>query len=125
MKLLVVDDSPIDRLLLRRVLSKAFPDVVLRVVGADLKEFEEAVEEGAWDLLVADYSLGWADGFDVMNTVRRRWPKCRAILLTVMPSDRLFSRAMSGGFDACLTKNASLEHLTMAVRSALEDADLG
>ncbi|HEY2106149.1 MAG TPA: response regulator [Candidatus Binataceae bacterium] len=125
MRLLVVDDSPIDRLLLTRALSAAFPDAFLRVVGSSMKEFEDAVEEGPCDLLVADYSLGWADGFGVMDTVRRRWPKCRAILFTVMPSDRLFSQAMSAGFDACLTKSSSLEHLTLAVQSALAGTDIG
>lgn len=123
MRLLIVDDSPIDRLLLTRSLTKAFPHARLRVVGSTIKEFEDAVEEGPCDLLVADYSLGWADGFGVLNTVRRRWPKCRAILFTVMPSDRLFSRAMSAGFDACLTKSSSLEHLTMAAKTALAAVD--
>ncbi|HEV3111976.1 MAG TPA: response regulator [Candidatus Binataceae bacterium] len=124
MRLLVVDDSPIDRLLLTRALTSAFPDAYLRVVGASMKEFEAALEEDPCDLLVADYSLGWADGFGVMDTVRRRWPKCRAILFTVMPSDRLFSQAMSAGFDACLTKSSSLEHLTLAVKSALAGGDV-
>jgi CheY-like chemotaxis protein len=63
MRLLVVDDSPIDRLLLTRALTSAFPDAYLRVVGASMKEFEAALEEDPCDLLVADYSLGWADGF--------------------------------------------------------------
>jgi DNA-binding NarL/FixJ family response regulator len=119
MRLLVVDDSPIDRLLLTRALTNAFPDASLRVVGSNMKEFEDAVEEGPCDLLVADYSLGWADGFEVIRSVRLRWPDCRAILFTVMPSDRLFSQAISAGFDACLTKSSSLEHLTLAVEGIL------
>jgi DNA-binding NarL/FixJ family response regulator len=108
-----------DRLLMTRALSRAFPHADLRVVGTTLKEFEDAVEEGPCDLLVADYSLGWADGFEVLRSVRQRWPKCRSILFTVMPSDRLFSLAMSAGFDACLTKSNSLEHLTLAAESIL------
>ncbi len=119
MRLLVVDDSPIDRLLLTRALTRAFPGAHLRVVGSSMKEFDDAVEEGPCDLLVADHSLGWADGLEVLRSVRRRWPNCRAILFTVMPSDRLFSQAMSAGFDACLTKSNSLEHLTLAAESIL------
>src|SRR5215813_15081111 len=71
MRLLVVDDSPIDRLLLTRALTNAFPEANLCVIGSDIKEFEAAVEEAPCDLLVADYSLGWADGFEVMRGVRR------------------------------------------------------
>ncbi len=123
MRLLVVDDSPIDRLLLTRALTKAFPDANLRVVGSSMKEFEEAVAEGPCDLLVADYSLGWGDGLEVLRSVRGRWPHCRAILFTVMPSDRLFSQAMNAGFDACLTKSNSLEHLTLAAESILAAAE--
>ena len=119
MRLLVVDDSPIDRLLLTRVLGNAFPEATLRVVGSTKIEFQAALEDDEYDLLVADYSLGWADGFEVMRSVRQRWPDCRAILFTVMPSDRLFGQAVSAGFDACLTKSSSLEPLTVAVEGAL------
>jgi DNA-binding NarL/FixJ family response regulator len=31
---------------------------------------------------------------------------------------------MSAGFDACLTKSSSLEHLTLAVKSALAGGDV-
>ena len=82
-------------------------------------EFLATLEETECDLIVADYSLGWADGFEVMRSVRERWPECRAILFTVMPSDQLFARAMSAGFDACLTKSPDLEALTLAVHGAL------
>jgi DNA-binding NarL/FixJ family response regulator len=119
MRLLIVDDSPIDRLMLTRGLSRAFPHADLCAVGSNQREFQAALEEGECDLLVVDYSLGWADGFDVMSSARRRWPNCRAILFTVMPSERLFSQAMSAGFDACLTKSGSLEPLAFAVESAL------
>ncbi len=119
MRLMVVDDSPLDRLRLTRSLSAAFPDARLSVVGSSLSEFQDALEDAECDLVVADYSLGWADGFEVMRSVRQRWPQCRAILFTVMPSDRLFTQAMSAGFDACLTKSNSMEPLTVAVEGAL------
>jgi DNA-binding NarL/FixJ family response regulator len=119
MRLMVVDDSPLDRLLLTRSLSAAFPDARLSVVGSSLSEFQDALEDAECDLVVADYSLGWADGFEVMRSVRQRWPQCRAILFTVMPSDRLFAQAMSAGFDACLAKSSSMEPLTFAVEGAL------
>jgi DNA-binding NarL/FixJ family response regulator len=122
MRLLVVEDSPIDRLLLTRCLANAFPNAMLRVVGSSITEFQAALEEEGCDLLVADYSLGWADGLEVMRSVRQRWPECRAILFTVMPSDRLFNQAMSAGFDACLTKSGSLEHLRLAAEAALASA---
>jgi CheY-like chemotaxis protein len=124
MRLLVVDDSPIDRLLLTRTLTKAFPEACLLPVGSSMEELQQAVDEAPCDVLVADYSLGWADGFEVMATVRKRWPNCRAILFTVMPSDQLFAQAIGAGFDACLTKGNSLEHLTLAVAGILADTDL-
>jgi DNA-binding NarL/FixJ family response regulator len=126
MKFMVVDDSPIDRLIIKKGLATAFPDASLCVIGASRTEFQNTLEKTeydllktGYDLLVADYSLGWADGFEVMRKVRERWPECRAILFTVMPSDRLFAQAMSAGFDACLTKSPDLEALTLAVRGAL------
>ncbi len=123
MKLLIVDDSPIDRLLLTRALGNAFPGVTLCAVGSSLQEFEAAIEHEQCDVVVVDYALGWGDGFEVIRSVRKRWPSCAAILLTMMPSDRLFSQAMTAGFDACLTKSNSLEHLTLAVAGILADSD--
>jgi DNA-binding NarL/FixJ family response regulator len=119
MRFLGVEDSPIDRLLLTRALAKAFPEASLRVVGSNMMELEEALDEAPCDIVVVDYSLGWADGFDVLRSVRRRWPNCRAILFTVMPSERLFSQAMSAGFDACLSKSSTMEHLTFAAQGLL------
>jgi DNA-binding NarL/FixJ family response regulator len=119
MKFMVVDDSPLDRLIIKKGLATAFPEASLSVIGASRTEFQKTLEKTEYDLLVADYSLGWADGFEVMRKVRERWPECRAILFTVMPSDRLFAQAMSAGFDACLTKSPNLEALTLAVRGAL------
>src|SRR5579883_2949777 len=121
MNLLVVDDSPIDRLILNRALAKAFPQARVRVAGANMKEVQHAVEEEQYDLLVVDYALGWGDGFEVMRSVRKRCPECKAILFTVMPSDRLFSQAMTAGFDVCLTKSDSLEHLKLAVEGIFGD----
>jgi DNA-binding NarL/FixJ family response regulator len=119
MRFMVVDDSALDRLLIKRGLATAFPDANLCVIGASRTEFQNILEQAECDLVVVDYSLGWADGFEVMREVRERWPECRAILFTVMPSDRLFAQAMSAGFDACLTKSPDLAALTLAVRGAL------
>ncbi len=123
MRVLVVDDSPLDRLHLGRGLTRAFPHARMRVTGASVQEVQAAIEEEPWNLLVVDYSLGWADGFEVMRSVRERWPECKAILFTVMPSDRLFSKAIAAGFDVCLTKSSSLEHLTLAVQGIMSPED--
>jgi len=118
-RFMVVDDSPLDRLVLKKGLAAAFPDAILCVIGASRDDFQRTLEKSEYDLLVADYSLGWADGFEVLRKVRERSPECRAILFTVMPSDRLFAQAMTAGFDACVTKSPGLEALTWAVRGAL------
>jgi DNA-binding NarL/FixJ family response regulator len=119
MKFLVVDDSPIDRLVLTRALANAFPGATLCAVGSSMQEFEDAIEKEKYDVVVIDYALGWSDGFEVVRSLRKRCPECPAILLTVMPSERVFSQAMTAGFNVCLTKSSSLEHLTLAVEGIL------
>ena len=119
LRLLVVDDCAADRLLVKTALADAFPDASLQAVGSTRNEFQAILDDDEFDLLVADYTLGWADGFEVMSRVRQRWPGCRAILFTGMPSDKLFARAINAGFDACLTKDAGMEPLAAAVGAAL------
>ncbi len=123
MRLLVVDDSPIDRLVLTRALASAFPEATLRAVGSSMQEFQAVIEEDPCDVAVIDYALGWGDGFEVIQTMRKRWPDCGAILFTVMPSERLFSQAITAGFDACLTKSNTLEPLTFAVEGVLSSSE--
>ena len=125
MRFLVVDDSPIDRLVMTRALAHAFPEATLRAVGSSMQEFQAAIEEEPCDVAVIDYALGWGDGLEVIDKMRKRWPDCGAILCTVMPSERLFSQAITAGFDACLTKSNTLEHLMMAVQGFLANSAKG
>jgi DNA-binding NarL/FixJ family response regulator len=88
-----------------------------------MQEFQAVIEEEPCDVAVIDYALGWGDGFEVIHSMRKRWPDCGAILFTVMPSERLFSQAITAGFDACLTKSNTLGHLTFAVEGVLSNTE--
>ena len=77
--LLVVDDEPLNRDLLRRVL---FHDY--EILEAEDAVHAQAVleESGPVDVLICDHIMPGPSGTDLAATVRARWPHIVALLLT-------------------------------------------
>lgn len=78
--ILVVDDEPLNRELLRRFLHRDHE--VLEADGVDqaIALLEES--GGAVRLIVADYLMPGRSGVDLASEVRRRWPTIPVMLLT-------------------------------------------
>jgi CheY-like chemotaxis protein len=77
--LLVVDDEPLNRDLLRRVLYHDY----------EIREAEDAVQaiavleaEGPVDVLICDHVMPGTPGTELARSVRARWPETVALLLT-------------------------------------------
>ena len=64
---LVVDDDPIMRSALNRILDKKGYDVKL---AADGFELSEQLEVGQVDLILLDVNLPWVDGYEICSVVK-------------------------------------------------------
>ncbi|HSL47701.1 MAG TPA: response regulator [Candidatus Deferrimicrobiaceae bacterium] len=121
-RILLVDDNPDDRLLIRRALTREFPDLTITEVG-DPETLARAIEDGSFDLVITDYGLGFTDGFALLDTLKAQWPECPVILCTGTLSEEIAVEALRKGLDDYVLKDPRrFMRLPAAVRSAIDHA---
>ncbi len=113
-RVLLVDDHPVIRQGIRRILNAAFAEMT--VDEADTGE--QAVERFAaepWDLVVLDLSLPGMSGLDVIREIRRLRSDARIIVMSVHPPQHFAHRALSAGATGYLEKRAAPDEMLKAV----------
>ena len=122
LKILIVDDNPDDRALVRREIVREFPNCQFRQ-AITAKELTQAVESTRFDLVVTDYQLRWGDGITVLLAVKVRWPNCPVIMFTGSGNEQIAVQAMKAGLDDYVLKSPRhYARLASAVHLALERA---
>ncbi|MBD0300252.1 MAG: response regulator, partial [Nitrososphaera sp.] len=72
--ILVIDDNPTDRLLVKRELERQFSQLQITEIGDD-RLFGEALKRGGFHLVITDYQLRWTNGLDVLKTIKASYPE--------------------------------------------------
>jgi CheY-like chemotaxis protein len=117
-KILVVDDKPTGRELVRTVLEKGGYEIF---EAGDGLEALEAVHRIRPDLIILDLHMPGLDGFGVVKELRRQedfaQTPCMALTASAMQGDR--QRALDAGFTGYITKPVSLKALRAEVERLL------
>lgn len=117
---LIVEDCEDDALLLLRQLKKAGYEVAsLRV--EDGKAYSRALEEGSWDLVLADYSLPAFGGIAALEILRGRGLDTPFIMVSGTINDQAAVAAMKAGAQDYVMKD-NLSRLIPAVERELAEA---
>lgn len=96
MRILILDDDPAERLLTIEALRSGLGEVeFVEVAGPE--EFKARLAEGIFDLVVTEYSLGWADGLQILKTLKSRFKCVPVIMLTSHGSEEIAVAGMKGG----------------------------
>lgn len=120
LRVLVVDDSPADRLMAVRVLRRAFPGIRLVEVGEE-NEWTDALGLPRFDAVLVDYLLPWTTGLELLHDVQRTWPGIPVIMLTGTAEEWQALQAVQEGLEEYLPKTPeSYAVLPRALRFALE-----
>jgi PAS domain S-box-containing protein len=119
MDLLLVEDSPTDRLLMHNRLHRAFPKAHI-VVADDAHQLADVLRNENCDVVVTDYWLGWSDGLSVLQRVKERWPRSRVIILTGNGGEEVVAEAFKFGLYHYLLKPDGFDNLVPIVRAAYE-----
>jgi DNA-binding NarL/FixJ family response regulator len=117
-RILVVDDHELLRRGLRSILTGAFPELVL-VEAADARSALAAVEKEACDVALVDINLPGCNGLDLLQDLRRLYPKMPVIVLSVHPERDYGLRAFKLGAAGYVSKQSAEGELLWAVRKAL------
>ena len=111
MHVLFVEDDPMNRRVVRDMLS---------VAGAQMSEAEHAVaglgmiDAGDYDLVLMDLRMPGMDGMEAIQTIRARSDAKASLPIVVITADMepdLRSRCLRGGADDFLTKPIAMDAL--------------
>ena len=120
LNILLVDDNPDDRFLVIRELGREFSALHVTEI-TEQEGFNQALENGSFDLIITDYQLCWSDGLAILRAAKSKWPDCPVVMFTGTGSEEIAVEAMKSGLDDYVLK--SPQHygwLPSRVRSTLE-----
>lgn len=116
---LVVDDEPDARELLRRLLESTN---ALVSVASSVDEAESLLSEKPHDLLISDISMPERDGFDLIRSVRKQHDGARlpAIAVTAYARTEDKERTLAAGFQEHLSKPLDANSLHAAIKQLVK-----
>jgi len=118
---LVVDDEPDVRKVVRMTLEKAGYDVLEAEDGEkaieEIKKGEHAI---LLNLIITDIRMPNMNGIDVINYYRKEWPSVPLIVLTGFPDLDMAIAMLQHGVVDYLVKPVAAEKLKSSVAQALE-----
>src|SRR5438132_8823627 len=106
MLMLLIDDNPDDRALVRRELNRHFPDLEIEEIRAEL-DLRRALDAGPVDLVVTDFELRWSNGIEVLQRIKHRFPDCPVVMFTSTGTQEIAVAAMKAGLDDYVIKSAA------------------
>ncbi|MGI5239598.1 response regulator [Dactylosporangium sp. CA-139066] len=116
-RLLIVDDHPIVRDGLRGAFTGTAEFEVVGVAGDGAAAVERAVELRP-DVVLMDLRMPVVDGAEAIRRLRQQAPQVRVLVLTTFDTDHDVLPAIEAGATGYLLKDAPVEDLLRAVRSA-------
>jgi len=117
-RILIVDDHPIVREGLGRVLTAALPGLVLGE-AADAVQALQAVQQTTWDLVILDLALPGDDGNVTLRRLRQQWPSLPVLIISMHPADQFARRSVQAGAAGYISKGSDPAELVRAVKTAL------
>ena len=117
-RILVADDRPTSRELMRTALERSGYEVTEAVDGRDALE---QIRSSRPDLVLLDLHMPQVDGYTVLNEIRLDKDLCelKVVAVTASAMDGERQQGMAVGFDGYLTKPLSLDALRKKLASLL------
>ncbi|MGF1535747.1 MAG: ATP-binding protein [Elainellaceae cyanobacterium] len=123
-RILLIDDSPNDRLLAIREIKQEFPDVEIEE-AIDWTQVRQSFSANNFDLVITDYELNWATGIEILHALKDHDPNCPVIMFTDSGSQEIAVEAMKAGLDDYVLKAPKHRlRLRQAIRSVWEKAQI-
>jgi len=115
---LLVDDHPIVRQGIGRVLATEFPDLRVGEAVDGVAAFEK-LRASLYHLVLLDITLPGDGGLVVLRRMHREFPGIPVLVVSMHPVDQFAQRSLQAGAVGYVTKGADPRELVRAVRVAL------
>jgi len=119
-RILIVDDEPTMRQLLRTHLKRQNYEIV---EAAAAEEALSIVKENDLDLVITDVKLGGMTGVELLSEIKRIYPDLPVIVMTGMPEIQDAVESMKTGAVDYVSKPFRIEKLKTVITHALEHPD--
>lgn len=120
-RILIVDDNPLVRNLLRKAL-EAEPGWEVCGEAGNGKEGVESAQTISPDLVVLDLSMPVMNGLEAARVLNERVPTILVIMFTTFCTPHMESEALSAGVRKVISKSGPLSDLIQCARVLLSDA---
>ncbi|MCX6030097.1 MAG: PAS domain S-box protein [Chloroflexi bacterium] len=119
-RVLYVDDYPLDRELVRDALEQEYGGFVV-TEAASRQEFEARLAAGAYDVVLSDFNILGFDGLAVLDAVRAVDPTVPVVIVTGTGSEEVAAEAIKrGAADYVLKSPRHIRRLPQTIHAALE-----
>ncbi len=126
MKVLYVEDNPIDAKLVCHVLARAASEYVVEVVDSRAKAMARLVDTSDLDAVICDLSLPDGSGLELLGHIRARGLPLAVVILTGTGDQDTVAAALKAGADAYLIKHKQpLDLLPRILAHALTNVRTG
>ncbi|MBV1775630.1 response regulator transcription factor [Burkholderiaceae bacterium DAT-1] len=115
---LIVDDHPIVRLGLGRIVGQCQPDWQIVEAGT-LAEAREMLAKHPIRLVMLDMRLGKESGLTLLKDIRSQWPLLPVLVLSMHDDPALIDQALAAGARGYLVKDLAAKQLAEAIQAVL------
>jgi DNA-binding NarL/FixJ family response regulator len=117
-RVVVVDDHEVARRGARSVLADGYPGAEF-ANACDAREALACLSQGHWDLAVIDIDMPGPDGLQLLQEVKRRWPRMPVLMLSGFSEEELAVHALKLGAAGYVSKSSASDELVNAARKVL------
>src|SRR5450631_4866907 len=118
-RVLIVDDHPIVRQGLRRVMENE-EDLTVCGEAETARDARTAIKELNPDVIIADISLKQGDGIELVRDVRAHYPHLPILVLSMHDETIYAERMLSAGANGYIMKQAASDQFLISLRRVLD-----
>ena len=120
MKMLMVDDSPMDRALASRLISRRMECQILEASNG--REGLARIESDRPDFVLTDLQMPEMNGLELVSIIKDRFPNIPVILMTAQGSEEIASQALQRGAASYVPKRRLADDLVATVERVIATA---
>jgi DNA-binding NarL/FixJ family response regulator len=116
-KLLIIDDSSLVREKIAQMIS-TIPDIDLVGQTETVSESLVVIRKLAPDIIILDLHLPDGNGFEILNVVKKFFPRIKVIVLTNYPFPQHRTKALEAGAEYFFDKSLEFEKIVDVLKKS-------